>query len=212
LQGVLDGDADIVALQEVTREQASMLERDVALVNRYPHRRIVWSEDWRGMSLFSAYPILEHGTLAYPPLIWARLDLGAGRTVVVVNAHPTLHGASFRRYDPAYRDRAIMHVRALVDPFLDRDEALILVGDFNVTVRETAYGELTARFQDAQLSTRTFPHPTWRGPWTRARLLPFLRLDYILCSARITPLHTRVDLRRRGSDHCAVRATVALRG
>ena len=97
------------------------------------------------------------------------------------------------------------------ESFLDRGEALVLAGDFNVTAREVAYDDLSTRLQDVQLSTSSFPRPTWRGPWRRFIPFPFLRLDYIFCSATVTPLHTRVDAHLRGSDHCAVWATVVLR-
>ena len=41
------------------------------------------------MGLLSRYPILEEGKIVIPPVLWARLDLGEGHTVMLVSAHPT---------------------------------------------------------------------------------------------------------------------------
>src|SRR3712207_2424254 len=110
------------------------------------------------MGLLSTLPLLEQGEVDNPripasfPVIWARLDLGAGKSLVVVNAHPRPGHVKLARhrlplpydFDPDVRDHEIKFVRDLVDPLLKAGKRVLLLGDFNITDREPAYRELAA--------------------------------------------------------------------
>lgn len=223
--------ADMVALQELTPEHVARIAGDPALRQRYPYQ-VVWPYGrGAGMGLLSCYPIRDQGALTHPPTIWAQIDFGGGRGMTLASAHPTFFpplmaperpdvswGARLRRifdprflrYDPDHRDRGIARVRALIDPLLRQGAALLVVGDFNVTEREPAYRELTAELQDAQPVAGRGIGLTWRPEWLAHWPVPILRIDYMLCSARVRPLRLEVDRTPRGSDHCILRGVFEL--
>ncbi len=218
------GPADVVALHELRPSHADMIRRDPALAKRYPYQLLCPHGRASGIGLLSVFPILEHSSHEMPPAICARLDLGAGRTVIVVSAHPTfgdprrrdpepadrtrlvaalrqIVDPRFLRYDPSFRDRGIARVRALVDPLLGRGESLLLVGDFNVTEREIAYRELTAGLCDAHRNAGGGASNTWRPDWLMGLPFGLLRIDYLLSTPDIRPLRVSADCTPRGSDH-----------
>lgn len=227
------GPADVVALQESTADHVRELSTEQALFHMYPHR-IIWGYGYgAGMGLLSRYPILEQGRLDVPPLLWARLDLGAGQSIVLVSAHPTFAPTKMERevstpkhsiikkaiglldlrflwYDPDYRDEGIARIRAAVEPLLRQGEALLLVGDFNVTERERAYRDLSAGLQDVFLAVGSGGGNTWRPKWLVGLPLPILRIDYMFSSPGLRPLRMWVDRTPRGSDHCAIHGVFEL--
>jgi len=227
--------AEIVALQELTPELVVRLRHDRALARRYPHQ-IAWPYGYGdGMALLSRYPIPEHGRLERPSMLWAQLDLGAGRRLVLLSAHPTFFPPNpamarpapatslsarlrsivnhrFLCYNPDHRDDAIRRVRAVVDRLRQIRAPLLVVGDFNVTEREPAYHELTAGLQDAQHYAGRGSGLTWRPERLKALPFPLLRIDYLLNSPELRPVRVRVDRTPRGSDHCIVYGEFALSG
>lgn len=218
--------AEIIALQELRADHVERIAADPALRRHYPHQ-ILWPYGYgAGMGLLSRYPIVEQGRLDLPPTLWTRLDLGDGRRLLLVSAHPTFfpprmeeeepdEGSSpmklvrrvvdprFFWYDPAYRDDGIARVRALAEPLLRQGEALLIVGDFNVTEREPAYREF-AGLLDVHRDAGSGTGRTWRPEWLAGLPLPILRLDYMWSSPNIRPLRMRVDHTLRGSDHCPI--------
>jgi len=199
--------SDVVALQELAPEHAAEIEHDSELVRRYPHR-VLWSGTGSsGMGLLSAHSILEHGWFDMPSTLWARLELGGGRTVTVVNAHPTLVDPQVTRFTSAQRDDQIAQVRALIAPMLQSGEPLLLLGDFNVTEREPAYQELTAGLQDAHTRAGFGSGNTWRPEDFKHIKFGLLRIDYMLSSPNVVPLRMRADCTPYGSDHCVVHGT-----
>jgi endonuclease/exonuclease/phosphatase (EEP) superfamily protein YafD len=223
--------AEVVALQELTAEHVHRIAGDPTLAQRFPYQ-ILWPYRYgAGMALLSRYPILAQGKLEHPPTVWTRLELGGEQQITVVNAHPTffpprkipdaavsslltrirrLLDPRLLRYDPEYRDRGIRHVRALVESLLIQDNALLAVGDFNVTEREPAYEELTAGLCDAQRCVGRGSGHTWRPEWLMGLPLPILRIDYMLSSPAIRPLRLSVDCAPRGSDHCILHGEFAI--
>lgn len=208
--------ADIVALEEVSW---AWIEHDPELTELYPYRSGIYSDDpIGGMYLLSKYPILEHGIPDTPPgiwdkprVMWARLDLGGGRVMQVVVAHPPppdIARDKFPRigaYNAAMRDARITNIRASVEAHLRNGEPVLVMGDFNLTDREPAYVDLTRGLQDAFRVAGDGTGNTW-GP----RSLPvvgwgqLLRIDYILSSPNVAPLASSVDCTQYGSDHCIV--------
>lgn len=203
--------ADIVALQEITPEHRDMIERDPVLDTRYPYR--LWETRPReaGMALLSKFPILDHGALADPATLWARLDLGSGRRLMVVNAHPILVNIDVRRFDTSHRDAGITRVRQLIAPVLQRGEPLLLLGDFNVTEREPAYRDLRTGLLDAAAQTQLFPANTWKSENYKVLPRGLLRIDYLFTSPQLRPVNASVDCTPRGSDHCILTGAFDLR-
>jgi endonuclease/exonuclease/phosphatase (EEP) superfamily protein YafD len=170
-----------------------------------------------GQMLLTVYPILEKGILGgadiwgdVPRAIWARLDVGLGRNVVVVVAHPppgrfcTRYTFPRGCYNTTMRDQQLQGINAAVQPFLEAGDALLMVGDFNVTEREPAYKDLSAGLVDAYHTVGTGTGTTWRPTSLMNQDLALLRIDYQFSSPNITPLASRVDCTPRGSDHCIV--------
>lgn len=212
----------IVALQELTDAQRDALVGNAAVAERYPYQ-ILRPNGASGMGLLSHYPILESGQLLNPDvplphyLLWARLDLGGGKTLVVVNAHPRPGSIGFLDrapvpvdFDPTIRDAEIAYIRGIIAPRLAAGEPLLLVGDFNTTEREPAYGAIAAGLQDAQLAVGRGPGLSWRPSQLLQIPLALIRIDYQLASPQLRPLELHADCTVRGSDHCALHGVFEL--
>lgn len=144
--------ADVVVLEEA---YWGWLNKDEAIKALYPYQLANTRFAASGPVILSSYPFLANGVAqipltmrGWPRLIWTRLDLGAGRSVVVVAAHPESPYTSNRSdcqpplcYDTAQRDWLIPFAREIIDPALARNEPVILSGDLNTTNREVQLGE-----------------------------------------------------------------------
>jgi endonuclease/exonuclease/phosphatase (EEP) superfamily protein YafD len=206
--------ADVVFLQEA---DASKIDPE-ALVTSYPYELAEPDGAPPGMVLLSDYPIITHGELDgdrdlwdIPRLMWAKLDLGEGRVVTVVGAHPMSaytigDGCSLPIcYSPAWRDRQIEAMRdAFISPTLDSGDPLIVAGDFNITEREPAYADLSRGLTDAWKSVGTGFGTTWRPGFMMGQQLGLLRIDYLFAGPTVRPLGISVDCTPHGSDHCRV--------
>jgi vancomycin resistance protein VanJ len=201
------------------------LSTDPEIAQLYPYRWGVQAGDMvSGQALLTAYPILEQGVFDTPAdlwdmprVIWARLDVGLGRNVVVVVAHPppghTCNRRTFptRCFDTAKRDQRLARIHEYVEPFLEQGDNLIMLGDFNVTEREPAYSDLSAGLVDTHRAVGTGTGTTWRPKSLMSHPFALLRIDYIFTSPNLTPLSASADCTPRGSDHCIVQGTVEVR-
>lgn len=208
--------ADVVVLEEA---YWGWLRRDPDVRARYPHQLVHTEQASSGLVLLSARPFLASGVSQVPPdrsgwprLLWARLDLGGGRTLVVVAAHPEAPSVDplALRYDPSARDALLADARAFVDPALARGEPVLLVGDLNLTVREPAYHDLLRGLRDAHAVAGRGPGPTWGLDPASGWRWPLLRIDHLLAGPGVVPLESAADCAPRGSDHCVVRVRFAL--
>jgi endonuclease/exonuclease/phosphatase family metal-dependent hydrolase len=214
--------ADVVVLQESAWD---VLGDDDALAEVYPYRLTGEHEAAPGMALLSVYPVLEHGTLDgertlfdIPRLLWARLDLGEGRGITIVSAHPMSPYTTGRQcalvvcFDPEWRDEQIDAMRSrFVTPLLESGEPFVLAGDFNVTDREPAYRDLSAGLRDAFRTEGEGVGMTWRPAFLMAQDLALLRIDYQFSSPNVVPVSAKVDCAPRGSDHCIVTGEYVVR-
>ena len=194
------------------------LSADPAVTALYPYQWGVEADGpVSGQMLLTTYPILEKGILGgadiwgnVPRAIWARLDVGLGKNVVVVVAHPppgrfcTRYTFPRGCYNTSTRDQQLEGINAAVQPFLKAGDPLIMVGDFNVTEREPAYKDLSAGLVDAYHTVGTDTGTTWRPVPLMNQAVALLRIDYQFSSPNIAPLSSRVDCTPRGSDHCIV--------
>lgn len=212
--------AGIVALLEAEWQG---LDSDPTLTKLYPYRvGMNRGQTVNGMALLSSYPIVESGTpppvpeLWDPPrMLWARLDIGEGRTLVVVSAHPTPAEACGRRiprcYDSTQRDKRILFIRDFVETFLQKRDRVLLLGDFNVTEREPAYLDLSKGLSDAHRGAGTGAGSTWRPATLMKYEMPLLRIDYQFAGPGLKPLNLAVDCELHGSDHCIVQGRYEVR-
>ena len=214
--------ADVVLLQESDWDSVG---EDDAVARLYPYRLTGESDAAPGMALLSAYPVLEHGTLDgertlfdIPRLLWARLDLGAGRSVTVVSAHPMSPYRTGKQcatvvcFDSEWRDEQIDAMRSrYIGPMLRSGEPFIIAGDFNVTDREPAYGDLSDGMHDAFRTAGQGLGMTWRPAFLMQQNLALLRIDYQFSSPNVEPVDVTVDCAPRGSDHCMVTGQYVLR-
>lgn len=204
---------DIVALQE-----ADWVGMDQAedLLQQYPHHLYRPADGVPpGEILLSVYPIVDYGTIEVsdsgdatwdiPRVLWARLDLGAGHTILVVNAHPiSAVNTTYRcLFCAERRDSQVKALSAFLQPFIAQGEQILLLGDMNTTDRELAYHDLTTGLIDTHLQVGNGSGHTW-GIRGINRFWAFLRIDYMLVTPNITPLSLDTDCASRGSDHCVL--------
>jgi endonuclease/exonuclease/phosphatase (EEP) superfamily protein YafD len=203
-------DADIVALQELTRPAAAAIEADARLRARYPYRVADPNDGAIGMGILSAFPIRATTSMHQPPFQAVTLDLGGSRPLHVVNAHPLpgrIRTVSQLRlpvaFDGSGRDASLRAIRAGADEFLATGDPVIMAGDFNVAPTEAAYEPLARGLLDVHVEVGLGPGWTWRPSRMEGLGIGLLRIDYVFSSPAVVPVSTRVDCSQPG-DHCAM--------
>lgn len=209
---ILRGDADVVALQELTPEVAAGLRRD--LRGRYPYmdlRPASEATGTEGVGLLSRLPFTDaRYDEAYRG---QRVNLRVGeRDVTLVNLHLMIPfgGRAADRplaFDPRRRG---LQLESLERAVTDLTGPLIVVGDFNLSDREPGYGRLERLMTDVYRRTRTgfgFTFPSGRA-LLGVPLPHLVRLDYVWVRG-LEPVTAATDC-RTGSDHCLVVADVRL--
>jgi vancomycin resistance protein VanJ len=210
-------DADVLGLVEVTRRQAAVLDADPDLHARY---RTVLLRPAVNRAILSRYPLLASGVVEdgtarrASGLLWARLDLGGGRQLTVVVAHPLPSVASPSselplKWDSRPRDAEIAYVKRFVDSQVAAGQRVVVMGDFNVTDREPENTELSRGLKDAH-DISWGSGASW-GPVRLRRIgLAVIRIDRILTGPGTAPTAFGTDCTFHGSDHCILHATVAV--
>jgi vancomycin resistance protein VanJ len=210
-------DADVVGLVEVNPRQAARLEASPAVHSRY---RTVLVMPEANRALLSRYPLIDSGVRqdgsarAGSGLLWAQLDLGGGRRLTVVVAHPLPAEASPSstlplHWDARPRDAEIAYAKAFVYARVAAGEQVVLMGDFNVTDREPANAELSRGLRDAH-DLAWGAGASWGPLAFRRHGLAVIRIDRILTGPGTVPTASSTDCTFRGSDHCLLHATVAV--
>ena len=197
-QVIEDSGADIVGLQEVTRDR--MLDGASDLVTWLSQRLdmpIIFDgteEPHWGNALLSRLPILDHGTRELPrdgSLIgrgytWAEIDVGASEPLLVINTH--LHQVE------EDNDVRLVQVPVLLE-FWDGRPNTVLMGDLNAKPEWPEMALLReAGLIDSWEESGAGPGLTW--PATN----PDKRIDYVWHSADLTGSGAEV-LRTLASDH-----------
>ncbi|HEX9813967.1 MAG TPA: endonuclease/exonuclease/phosphatase family protein [Myxococcota bacterium] len=190
--------ADVVAVQELSPEQAD------ALARVFPHGRFEPARDFTGMGFAVRHPAeFDRVPLAYRDARIARLDPAhwpaQTREIEIVNVHfasPTLGVRAWTRF--VHRRS---QSRGLLE-YLDRSSGRIraVLGDFNATPSWPLYRVVAERLEDLALSharsRNSKPARTW-ARWVGGP--PLLRIDHCFGSG------VRVDdfqvVAIRGSDH-----------
>ena len=207
-------EADVVALQELSPAVAEALSR----LEGYPYRALEPKDTAEGLGLLSRYPLgditytLENGFSRQQAI----LSVGE-RDVTLFNVHlPTPFGdaaeleglpfATLLSYNSSVRNDNLVNLLELA---LEAPTPLVILGDFNLSDFEAAYGGFAEGFKNVYRVAEagfgfTFPENRQLPPF------PFIRIDHIWVSEEVTPLRAGVDCRETGSDHCLLWGEVAL--
>ena len=205
LVGVIkEAGADVVALQELSREAAAYFEEQLA--DRYAHMALHPQENpFQGQGVLSVYPI-EADTFwineeLEKPLGHMRVELAVdeGQTIVVYNTHPT------PPFSVEWGLNADSH-SAAIEELLSRagreTMPVLLLGDFNFSSQFAEYNRITVEegytdaFHEAGTIGFGFTYPDTTG-----MPVPIMRLDYIFHDEHFRAQEVRVWPRSGISDH-----------
>jgi vancomycin resistance protein VanJ len=210
-----DSDADIVALQELTREHAAAIRADPELIARFPQPALVPRGDAGGLGLLSRFAIADAFDNRDPPFQNVELRLPNGR-LTVINAHPFAPRFPVGgptpfplAFDPAQRDADILRIRATIERALAAGHPLIVLGDYNVTDREPGFDDLSRGLWDAHREVGQGTGSTWRPQELEIAPFGVLRIDYFLGGPATRPLSIFQDC-SPSSDHCILTGTAAV--
>jgi endonuclease/exonuclease/phosphatase family metal-dependent hydrolase len=208
--------ADVVGLQEVNAAQAGAIVDGTSDV--YPYQ-IVRGTGFSGRGLLSRHPIGKHEWLCLVP---DRPDLRVavdllGASVQLVVAHPP--PPRLRRTGVVFDAVTIAQIDRLAET-VSGSVPVILLGDFNMTMRHPSYARLVAAgFVDAYRAAgvgrgATFPVRPGRMRRLNHRLSwvplpPIVRVDYVWHTTDFATLNAWVGA-GAGSDHLPVLARLAL--
>jgi len=192
----LQGDADLVSVQEVSPEWAFELE--AGLRSEYPYVHVEPRTNCYGIALFSKRPFKQVGTVTVmgAPFIEALFEEeGTPVRVLIVHTTSPISYAHFQRRNAQFEQLA---------EYLNRgDTATVLIGDLNTVPWDHAFQRFCASTELRPISKeiqRTWPS---LGPFS---LIP---LDHLLVSAGI--VSTSVEtFPIAGSDHRGLMAEIRL--
>jgi vancomycin resistance protein VanJ len=210
--------ADLVALQELRPDTAAAIDADPALVAEYPYRVLVPRSDVLGMGLLSRWPILDATFVLEPAIQQATLDLGDGRRVVVVNAHP--YHADIQRLgstnlpaglDSTIRNADLDKIRARIDGLVGQGPAVIMLGDLNTASSEPAFDRFVDGLREVHREVGLGTGWTWRPSRMEFLGIGLVRIDHVVVSPDVAPLGIGVACPPVG-DHCLVNARIAVPG
>jgi vancomycin resistance protein VanJ len=216
--------ADVVALQELSRPMADAIEQE--LLDEYPYQVLMPAERDNGQGLLSRYPL--HAPQRDPDFPAQLMEVDVDGTVIqVMNVHlhapriktrrlELLSNTPLRRlpllvdYDTSVRDE---EWPALLEGIDAIQGDLIVMGDFNTGDCEQPYAAMAARLRDAHAEAGwgfgfTFPRRSTYSEWHVP--FPLVRIDYIWTKGALQPISSQVVCENGSSDHCAVVAEVRL--
>jgi vancomycin resistance protein VanJ len=212
---LLEAEADLVGLQEVSANQAVAIT--TGLAEAYPHH-IVVGTGFSGRALLSRHPINAYEWLELSP---NRPDLRAsvtvqGTTITVIVAHPLPQRLCRGRM--MFDATTVAQIEHLADLAVAR-ASTVLLGDFNMTPRHPGYARLSAAgLIDAHRAVgvgrgSTFPLRAGHTRRFKDRLSwvllpPVARIDYIWHTQDLVTLGCWVGS-GAGSDHRPVLARLA---
>jgi vancomycin resistance protein VanJ len=206
-------EADIVALQELTDEQAVAIERD--LCDLYPYQ-VLYGYGIPGKGLLSRYPILEEELFYLQaqrlPHLRTTLTIdGAGpglqtMPITVIVAHPPPPSISRGGYH--FHPHAAAEIASLAQ-MATANGPCILMGDFNLSDQNDNYALLSdAGLTDAFRAVGWGFGATWPARSRIGLLRVLVRVDYIWYSAHFRAIRAWVGP-DAGSDHLPVLAQLA---
>jgi endonuclease/exonuclease/phosphatase (EEP) superfamily protein YafD len=130
--------------------------------------------------------------------------------LAVIAAHP-LPGRIRERADipigffPGQRNADLTLLRARVSDLESAGSPVLLIGDFNTTPAEPAFGRLTAGLHDAHAEVGLGPGWTWRPENLEFLNTGLIRIDLVLTTPGLVPTSDSIECPPVG-DHCYVEA------
>lgn len=223
---ILEADADIVAMQELSVHMASHFYRTMS--EHYPYMALhpVADNLSAGNGVLSRFPIVSDDYWQYDWL-WdpqghqrVVLDIG-GMELVLYNLHlkrPSVTRSFFNATDRGLELDDLLQR-------LDAEEGLVvLAGDFNMPDLSDDYARVTARYTDAFRAVGrgmgfTFPDLS-QGGWLPYRLAripfftipPVLRIDYVFYNDWLRATEAQVWDHSGGSDHRPLFVSLSIMG
>jgi len=193
LDFIEETDPDIIAFQEYTHAWHEALT--VQLKN-YPHRAAQPSNGAFGIALYSKYPIVSGGvdklSLKTPLVVDVSIDIGES-LIQVIAVHPP-PPTSLTMYDIRNELMEILAQRAA-----KRDDALIVMGDFNATPWTAHFSDMESKGNLRNARNGHGLNPTWPNNLFVLQI----PIDHILVSSRVGIVDFG-SKRIIGSDHRAI--------
>lgn len=224
LQYLLQQDADVICLQEVdvykNDQYLTLSDVKQTLSPKYPYSYLDFSvyntHHQFGTMVWSKYPIINKQYINYEGSnnLSNRCDLLVGNdTIRIINNH--LESYSFTPEDMedmgTVRSKVqratplrIKQARAVRRMINASPYPTIVVGDFNAIPLSYTYLHIKRGLHDAFLETSWF-----KSGATFKKKGIGIRIDYILSTRSLLPVHCEVDYKATGSDHWPVAATFA---
>ena len=231
LKHILDFQADIIFLQEATRDIVNKISRDKKITGIYPY--VTLPSGINSQACLSKYPIQYNENINFENTSngcqYARILIG-NDTLAVYNCHlqsNRLNEAEISEYqrfiknptDSTHYDVSKKVVKKLLISTSQRagqarmiaDRAqnetaryMIVCGDFNDTPLSYSHRVFNRFMNDAYSKSGVGMGITYH----EHRL--FYRIDHIFCSKNIAPLHTWIDRSQKDSDHYPVISRIRL--
>ncbi len=191
-------EADLVFLQELTREKAAELNR-AGLDSVYPHQAMSFSAKY-GNAIWSRWPLIRRAPLPVKEQPRADVQVPDSIPIEVVSVHPT---APIHRSDMGLWERDF----AALPPAFSARIPLVLAGDFNATLDHANLRELIGTgYRDAAEVVGDGLVPTWPS---KVQFPPPVTIDHVLAEKGISFSQYAV-VKLPGSDHKAVFAELLL--
>lgn len=212
---LLEGDADVVALQELTPAVAEAVSADPLLVARFPHQVLMADPGKLGMGLLSRHPVGRPDVIVGVQGFVVEVQPDGPRPIMVVNAHPfpgeirLIGGLLPVSFDGSRRDAQIALVRDRIDAMIVSGEPFVVLGDYNVVSTEPGFARLAAGLLDSHAEVGNGTGWTWRPSRFDVVGLGLLRLDYAFASPGLGVVASDVEC-FRSEDHCLLSAVVTL--
>ncbi|WBB59767.1 endonuclease/exonuclease/phosphatase family protein [Streptomyces sp. WMMC500] len=194
---LVESDADVLALQEVTQDNRAAYEDGLA--EAYPYHEVAGT-----VGVWSKYPLSDTRPVDIH-MGWTR----ALRTTVATDAGPlalyTAHLPSVRvKLDAGFTaNQRDLSADALGEAIKDEPvDRVLLLGDLNGTMNDRALANVTSQLRSAQGASGSGFGFSWPAGF------PTARIDQILLRG-VQPVSSDV-LGETGSDHRPVRASVDL--
>lgn len=206
---ILDSDADVIALQELSTPAADYFAEH--LIDVYPYQIThTWGKSVSGKGILSRFPLSNEDLKTFNGSYYLRAQIRvSGETLTLVNAHPPppSYGINFTT---DHRSRVIDWI---LEQLAQESGAVIILGDFNTTDQSADYRKLIAEYSDSFREVgiglgQTFPDYSSRNIFS---LLPLMiRIDYIWHSEHLQATSAEVWHSSAGSDHRPLIANLML--
>jgi len=180
---------------------------------QYPYQALHPDPGVLGVGLLSRHPLGVARYAQNPARLESRIQLPDGEQISVLAAHPLPGRIGERagvplRFNPARRNDELAKLRERVDELRQGGPEVLLIGDFNTTPAEPAFGRLTQGLYDAHAQVGQGPGWTWRPELLEFLGTGLLRIDLVLTTPGLVPTGDSIECPRVG-DHCYVEASLA---